>query len=678
MSIKARRPVRFLLLAALMVMNLCSTAFAQPDDEDVDTPGLTIDALAGWKGVASVSAPVPISFLLSNFTSGPIEGELVLLDDWGGHKVSLGDIYLTAGQTRRLGTVQAMRQWNRCLAELRNGNQVLWRRQLTLNNGTNYNRTSNHVLIINDSQRMLEFPGPEQPASPDAAVPAGAVVVNQATPPLVSMNAMTWQMPTHPGPLVPIAAIVFPGPLAADRLNTGQWQALGRYVAAGGTVFLPADEEELRDALSAASPFGLQPAADRDGLSVYRCGLGSVRTFHSGLFMENSSTQEARLAAVLERLPHQELHRQIALTSAYSRDSGRAERSRISILTFMTIYTLLSGIVTLTFMKRKKRTVLIYVSSLVGIACLTSVILGSSVRYSRGDVSWVSVTRLTENGGLQYAELEVQSAGGRSDRLSVTGQEPDLQVVASESQRYYSNNWFDSDPHPAFTVQTTQAADRKQAFEARVPITPWGRRELIATDYLPDVRPLEVDLKFEQTAAAGDNSPAVGQFTVTVKNTSGMELTDCRVCVSVGAGEQIVELAEQTRLNRVRRYGYWQEEAAIPTRYSAGVLGDLTKGATKTARFQSDPNQTRWTVNMDEGRFNAPSATSTAGIRVWLVARIAKSPSLEIDEDNSNFGAVTSAHFIAQELTPDQIPENLKRISGQMIHVDTEEFAAEF
>ena len=669
------RPVKFLLPVALMVMNLSSAAFAQPDDEDVDTPGLTVDALAGWKGMASVSAPVPISFLLSNFTNGPIEGELVLIDDWGGHKVSLGDIYLTAGQTRRLSTVQAMRQWNRCLAELRNGNQVLWRRQLTLNNGTNYNRTSNHVLIINDSQRMLEFPGPEQPASPDVSgVPPGGVVVNQATPSLVSMNAMTWQMPTHPGPLVPITAIVFPGPLAADRLNAGQWQALGRYVAAGGTVFLPADEEKLRDALSAASPFGLQPDADRDGLSVYRCGLGSVRTFRSGLFVENSSALDAQLAAVLERLPHEELHRQIALSSAYSRDSGRAERSRISILTFMTIYTLLSGIVTLTFMKRKKRTVLIYVCSLVGIACLTSVILGSSVRYSRGDVSWVSVTRLTENGGLQYAELEVQSAGGRSDRLSVTGRQPDLQVVASESQRYYGNNWFDSDPHPAFTVQTTQAPDRGQAFEARVPITPWGRRDLIATDYLPDLQPLEVDLKFEQGAAAGDNTPAVGQFAVTVKNTSGLELTDCRICVSVGAGEKIVELVEQTRLKRVRRYGYWQEEAAIPTRYSAVVLGDLTKGATKTARFQSDPNQTRWTLNIDEGRFNAPSATATAGIRAWLVARIAQSPSMQIDEDNSNFGAVTSAHFIAQELTPDQIPENLKRVSGQMIHVDTDEF----
>lgn len=671
--------VYFRLCAAVLIVACFSRpVMAQPDDDDVDTPGLTVDALAGWKGMTSVSAPVPISFLFSNFTDGPIEGELVLVDDWGGNKVSLGEVYLTAGQTRRFSTVRSMRQWNRCLAELRSGNLVLWRRQLLLNNGVTYNRTSNHVLIVNDSQRMLEFSGSETDSDndPSAAAPAppppNVVVVNQTMPPLVSMNAMTWQLPTHVGPLRPISAIVFPGPMPADRLNAGQWKALAEFVCQGGTVFLPASEEHLRDALSAASPLGLLPPQERDGWTTWESGLGAVRTFDGALFLEQANPEESRIAELIKTQEHQDLHRQIALSSHYYRESGRAERSRISILTFMTIYTLLSGLVTLAFVRRKSRTVAMYVGSLVGVACIAAVILGGGVRLSQGDVSWVSVTRLTENGALQYAEFEVQSAGGRSDRLSVTGRQPDMQVSTAQAETYYGNVYYDPDPHPSFDVQTTRAADRPNSFEASVPITPWGRRELVAFDYLPDLNAMDVQLDFTPQAAA-NGGPPTGELRLQLTNNTGIDLSDCRLCVAVGADADTIAAFESARSERLRRYGYWQQQEQVPTRYRSVSVGEVRAGATKSVQFAATPDLTSWAIQTQEGSFSPPSATKADAVRIWLVSKIADSPALQIDEPNSNFGAVTEVHFLAQELTSDQIPAEFRSLGSSMINAQPSE-----
>lgn len=647
---------------------------AQSDDEDIDTPGLTVDALAGWKGMTSATAPVPVSFLFSNFTNGPIDAELVLVDDWGGNRADLGEIYLTAGQTRRFGTVRSMRRWNRCIAELRSGNKVLWRRQLLLNNGINYNRVSNHVLIVNDSQRMLEFAGG---LSPDAETPQDPVIinaggVNPATPPLVSMNVMTWQIPTHPGPLNPVTALVFPGPVDAERLNAGQWAAIAEFVCQGGTVLLPENETQLFEAISAASPLPILPASIENEFPTRRCGLGSIRLFSKPLFMEDNDSEEERVATLIASLEQEQLHRQVGLSSHYQRDSGRAERSRITILTFMIIYTLMSGIVTLAFVRRKNRTVLVYVCSLVGVACATSAILGGGVRYSQGDVSWVSLTRLTEKGALQYAELEVQSAGGRSDRLSILGLNPDMQVLATERQLYYGNNYYDRDPYPSFTVQPDMAADRPEGFESRVSITPWGRRNLMAIDYLPDLKAMDVSLSFKRAPGSPSDAPPKGEFTISVTNNSGVDFYDCRLCIAVGANEGTIEQVQQARESRLRRFGYWEQTEIIPTKYGSIILGEIKRGTTKEARFEALFDSMQWSIQTEDASFAPAPATNPGGVRICLVSSIAVSPSLRIDDANSNFGTVCEKHFICQELTPSQIPEEFRGIAGDMLKIDIE------
>jgi hypothetical protein len=125
------------LFLALLAAVLSSTATAQTDlsREDLDSPGLVIEAIAGWGGIVDPSTPVPMSFLLRNDSDRNIEGILTLTEITNGQEVTLGEVFITPGTTRRFTSIQSMTNWFTCLAKLSHNGKILWRRQLDLVTG---------------------------------------------------------------------------------------------------------------------------------------------------------------------------------------------------------------------------------------------------------------------------------------------------------------------------------------------------------------------------------------------------------------------------------------------------------------------------------------------------------------------------------------------------------------
>ena len=97
-------------------------AGADDDAGNLDSPGLIIEATAGWDGTVDREVAVPISLLLSNVTSAVIEGDLVLTDPSKGTEVLLGEIVLAPQSTRRFGAVRDLSEWFQCVITLRSRN----------------------------------------------------------------------------------------------------------------------------------------------------------------------------------------------------------------------------------------------------------------------------------------------------------------------------------------------------------------------------------------------------------------------------------------------------------------------------------------------------------------------------------------------------------------------------
>ncbi len=110
---------RTLLLALLMLAVLplavptCVLAQEEVDEtrKDIDTPGLMIEAAAGWDSTLGQGSGIPIALLITNQSGEIIRGEVILHDPLYGNEVSLGEVVIAPNTSRRLSTIQAMSNW---------------------------------------------------------------------------------------------------------------------------------------------------------------------------------------------------------------------------------------------------------------------------------------------------------------------------------------------------------------------------------------------------------------------------------------------------------------------------------------------------------------------------------------------------------------------------------------
>lgn len=682
-------PVRCAMITLLMSLAAAS-ALAQGDSDrdDIDSPGLRIEAATGWDGVVNMSAPVPVAFLIHNDSEQPIEGRLLLSDLISEHNSSLGKVVISPGTSRRVTSIQAMTNWTECIATFSSDAGVLWRRELPLHTGIVSGSGENVALFIDDGGRRLHLSvSAENQAESDNAQTSA---VGQGPGFIQCLTAATWQLPNHPGPLLPVQAVIFPEKVADEAINDVQWQALARWVCQGGVVFAHRDSENVLQRLLAVAPLSAEPADRRGEFNVRRVGLGAIYQFDAPLLPSAGAAMRDAVARAIASLPRPQIASILAGTDQHYWRGGKADRNRAFVAMFFAGYTVLVGIIPLVLFRLSRKQIATYAIVVVGGACLGSGIAGGYLRSSRGDLKWTTVTQPGAGGAVQVARLDVQSAGGRNTRVAVQGADVDLQFTGT-TRRYY---WYQQRPQnafPPFTWQPDLAPGVENCYQAQVTMTPWGRRQLHAAAFQPGMPALDFELEYEPrdlddsveaSQVGGDYrgdefAVAVrphGVFRVKVVNNLPITLTDVWLVVMAN---QSVRLAHdpaqantvsplQARLPDLQMQGGAILQITAPgdaelqmtqkmplSSIAAGAVHESSFEAAFTQRQEQDWDQMIQTQN---GYIVPPQLDRRDAASAWIIARLDHSPVMAIDAGLSEFDPQEELHLFVQEILPEDMP----------------------
>ena len=680
-----------LLILSLICVGLPAPVMGQsavkPDDRQPDFPGLDIQAVVGWDGRVETDAPVPVSFLISNQSNEVLEGQLILSEPETDREINLGDVFVGPGSVRRFSSVLALSDWNDCVATYTDGSTDFWTRQLPLMTGKDFSEDVNYLLFVDDGGRALQLPAVETSVAPDsqqsdtsAPKPTG-VIEDRFVPRLgfgrsvQPVSVKSWQIPQHPGPLTVAQAVLFSETAKVEMLNDPQWDAIGRWVSLGGTVFVHESSKEILERLKTVAPLRSQPAFLQDDHQMYRCGAGSIREYNGGLFAKDDGQAVQKLLDASSQLSrYSVLSIPDQLPRAYVGTSN-ANFTRLMVLAVFSIYLLFSGVVALLMFRSNRRRVMTYTVSVVTIACMAAGLLGSYLRNSRGDLHWQSVIVGSSGGAVQVAQIQLQSAGGRNTQVAVRGKKTDLQLLRkkpTDRSDYYARfAMYNSGQTEAaagyapFSVQPNLLKDEPDVFRIGVPITPWGVRQSIATAYDPELQGVQVELRFRPEGTVtldtntndGDSWTYVvpGQWNVSVTNRLPFDLTECQLLVTAS-----VPHVPSSMMN------------VSEVQFSPGLgeigLGEVAATASTTSSLSGIPivvTMTHYWYNNQSTIEPEPAFPGASDI--WFVGRVNQSPLLTIDDEHSDFEQFDGVHYYMQKLTQDEIPQEWRDVRQQAL-----------
>ena len=694
------REILFVAIMTMMSLALPTTASAQEAvDEtrmDIDTPGLLIEAAAGWDGLVDQSNAVPVALLITNHSGEIVRGEVVLHDPLYGNELSLGEVVIAPNTSRRVSTIQNLEDWYECLAEFRSGSDVLWRRDLPLNTGGNFATNVTFALFVNDGGRRLQLPGAIVNSATVGSTPAQPT--SNTGRPVQCLTANTWQIPNHHGPMIPIQAMIFRD-ATAKTLNKLQWQAVAEWMCQGGTLFIHEKSEELIAALTKAAPLKSKAVklSDDGEFSIRPIGLGAIYEYSQPLFETEGNGSRKRIAQTISQLP--KYHVATMATKGFLHDprGGRADRNRILVGGFFVIYAFLSGAVAIMLFRLTQRKIAIYTLVVVSGACVLSAGLGGMLRFSEGDLNWITVTQGGAGGAVQVARIEVQSAGGRNSLVAVNGDQPDLQFTG-RAQRYYyywNNQQIGIGP---YTWQRNQAKGEgaENAYQIGVPMTPFGNRRLYGAAFKPDLPRLKFQIEFQKAAppqqppmpepgppedavelqamppAEPAAPPAMAAVpdtaTVTLVNNLPFDLVDCWLVMGVSPQTAPPAIAQPVpiRPGQPMPRGL---QATVAVAQPATVASDLyqmqhivllpageTHKETFGVSFQEYRND--WDLHRawEFGQITLPRVSRYGTASAWIIGRMMKSPGLSIDRKRSDFFVHEGLHLYVQEILPEDMP----------------------
>jgi len=414
-------------LACLVISNASAQQTGEPDSptSDIDTGGLTIEAVAGWDDTVDTAVPVPLSFNISNYSGKDIDGVIHIFDPFSEQTTTLGQVFIGQGGTSRFSFIQDLSTWHDCHTFLEANGHVLWRRQLPIATGSDLDADTSFVLFLDGQGRTVPLKNPKK--APAYFNDEGLHLAPADGRPVRCLAAKPWQIPRHPGPLSPVQAIIIQDDETAKELNHIQWRAIAEWMCQGGTVFAPESSTEIPEQLFKASPLGNEPAIQLDGLTANRVGLGSLRVYSEDLLSDASSEFRDRLAGTIAKLDRSQLVPALAETNPWYSDGKNAARNRLRFLGFFAVYMLLSGIVPLVFYRMERRRIAILTVVIVGTATVMAGGLGAYLRNSEGDLNLVTVAEFGAGGAVEVAKINVQSAGGRDTEVVVHGNRADVQ-----------------------------------------------------------------------------------------------------------------------------------------------------------------------------------------------------------------------------------------------------------
>lgn len=673
---------RFGLIAFLVLLG-AAAAHAQDDSlrNDVDSPGLRIEAAAGWGGAVDTSAPVPVAFLIHNDSDAQITGRLRLTDPFDSRNVLLGEVVVSPGTARRFTTIQALSGWDECYATFSTDGDLRWRRELPLNTGGGFSHNINFALFVDEGGRRLQI---SEEAPDTSAYNSNTLIAGEDGRPVECLTVKTWQLPSHPGPLIPVQAVIFPEGAGDEDVNDAQWQAVAKWMCQGGAVFLHRDSANIRQRLTAVAPFIPDPPVLEGELMISRAGLGAIYEYDQPLLPSAGGKMRATIGRAVANLARQHIAGILNGTDRHHWRGGRADRNRAYIALFFGCYTLFVGIVPLILFRLSRKRIAGYVVVIVGGASILSGVAGVYLRHSRGDLHWTTVTQVGAGGAVQLGRIEVQSAGGRNTQVAVRGPSADLQFVNSpRSHRYYYGP-RPSNPHPPFAWQPDLAPAFEDTYQVNVTMTPWGRRRLQAAAFERTLLPLDFEIDFQPRAPYDDEESAQireeaeqpetmtlpgpqGQLTLKVTNNLPFALQQAWLVVSIAQsaqGEEDPSLAAAKRIveaqNALPLQLGSQSESAIAVNQNY-ALPHIAAGAILEQTFKAELDQVQenyWNqaIHMPDGYIPSPQVGQAGTASAWIIGLLEESPILTVDAQRSDFDPHEQLHLYVQEIRPEDMP----------------------
>lgn len=615
---------RFLMLVALWP----ATARGQDDDVNLGTPGLSVQAELGFGGTIDQNGPVPIAFRFRNDSPAILEGRVTLVDRFGNRRADLGEVILAPGTSRRLRSIRSLVEWGDCVAMFADGSNIHWRAVLDLWAGRPFADGITYALLVSRSERKLQLPG-------QANINRRGTSLSGPTGFFVT-SAAAWQVPDHPGPIHPLAALILAPDTEPDDLNLVQWRAVAKWMCMGGVVFANADSPEVVERLLAQSPLPAGPPG-----TPRRVGLGSVETYTEPLFGSAGDESRRKLAERIAELPQSYIGDDIRRIRVRRGETRQADFHRLLICVFVIAYALLLGVGALVLVRSSKQRVRAYALVVVSVGVLAALALGARLRLSDGDLRWVSVTRVGAGGLIQFARVQVQSSGGRGDVAAVRGDNPDLQLTAQSDRRWRYRRGYVRDRSSrtvaGFTWQRNQS-QAEDAYRVSVPITPWGERSLTATAFDADCRGVKVSVQ----AMPPEPSAPPRSCTLSVKlaNRLSVRIDSCFLVVGVRVeAPMIVDAFTSLRIGAIEPGETYDETVRV--NFAFLESGDEFSVA------------------------NFPDVKMRGDAAVWILAELDGSPILSIDPQ-SDFVSYNERHLYIHEITSDELADLAAALDAQL------------
>ena len=352
-----------------------------------------------------------------------------------------------------------------------------------------------------------------------------------------------------------------------------------------------------------------------------------------------------------------------------------ADRYRTLIITLFSLYTLVTGGGALFLFRLNQKQIAAFTIVMVCITSVIAGIFGGSLRLSKGDLRWMTITEASSTGLVQVGSLEVQSTGNSRARVTIKGENVDQQYIGILNNWFYNGNQRPN--YSPFTWQANQLPTEENAYQINVPMSPFGRRRCHANGFQPGAKQVEIELKFhfdDPAALALRKSTGTvpaGKFSLKLKNHLPFDISDSFILI--GATTAVPQAPTQS--NRVNNNVYWgnyqintEPVEGLIDLYHRQSIPSLNAGGNYEFDFQANfktPEHLPQFSNFWPYQANLVPRLSRVGTtRAWIMGKLSKSPIIEVDEARSDFVPDEGTHLFVQEIDLEDLPKELAFTPG--------------
>ncbi len=616
------------VILTILLLSFRAAAFEAP--EDVDRPGFDVSLHVGIAQEPRCELPYPFVLTVDNKDEdfdGVLEVELV------GRTVA-HEIELPANSKKRYRFALDVDQSMSATFRLREGKTVFWQKTIKLPDEA-MARKDIRVLSLTSELKPVQLRTATTSVWFDQQDPISPMNGRQVT----SFPTHSWALPETMAPLKFYHAVMFLDLSQTKGLSEAQLRALAQFVVQGGAVICGEGKEDLIDRILDRSPFpnrrDWQPVAE--GVDRMPHGAGRfLRCNAPGAALPPQ--QQSVIVSELHVLHEPAFPQHIGLSwSAIPHRTRLSRRGGMSILAIATVfllYTVLVGPIAFVF-RRKKKALAIYIVTAISFFTFLAILVGAYLRFRDGELTWITVTEMTPDGGIQEGVLSLKSVGGSRHGIIVDGTSPYLWVP--DQYEYLDNTRSSLNISTSYLLTHNTATDQLHPLSTEepqlnrldVPLSPWGTKYTFANAYCPQMRPFRTSVR--------QTSPST--YEITIYNHLDTALKDA----SILSGAAIAGM------NPVYRRQYIQE---IPPRHERRfpvyIYTPQRPAVSNRQRELTIPSESN---DSGGGQVRMPEITVQQPFFAVLCVRVPDSPGLTIN-DESDFNVAPGVHYLLQRIPP--------------------------